>query len=456
MSESARGGRRTAPVLLAMLFLAVTMGPVLAGFDRYPNKSVDHDAHHVPVVLAFAEMLPAVDLSDYGSATTPGMHLILAVAVRLFGPSETMLQLCSCFFGLLLLLVAYRFAAKVASPWTAFACTLPLAASPYVLGNAIWVMTDNLSLALVGLSIGTSVFCVATKGAAIRSGVAMVGSVLVRQINIWVSGIALLAFLFQWDPIRRRLPFRDPLDPAAGGSGPAVVFALWTMVAAGIVFGFWLLWGGLVPPAFQVGGEGFTHAGGLNHGVTPAAFTLLGFYAFPATVLLLPYWSHDRSVRRLALVGLVVGLLAGVLFESVVGKEHGRIGGLLWTAANLTPTVLGRSTLIVAGSAFGGATAGILLGLLVAAGRARTAWLLAGFAASFLAAYTVNSFAFQRYFDPPILLALGWCLASLESRRTSGGRIGRGQLRLAAAGVCSMQIVFSVGTVYLMLEWATN
>jgi hypothetical protein len=190
--------------------------------------------------------------------------------------------------------------------------------------------------------------------------------------------------------------------------------------------------------------------------MTPAAFTLLGIYAFPATVLLLPYWAHDRSVRRLAIVGLLVGLLAGVLLESAVGKEHGRIGGVLWTAAGLSPTVLGRSSLIVVGSAFGGATAGILFGLLVAAGRARTAWLLAAFAVSFLAAYTVNSFAFQRYFDPPLLLALGWCLASLEFRETSGGRIGRGQLRLAAAGVCSMQVVFSGISIYLMLGWAPD
>ncbi len=456
MNEDAKRGQRVAPAVLGVLFLVATLGPVLSGFDWYPNKSIDHDAHHVPVVRAFAETLPAVDLSDYSSATTPGMHLILAVAVRVFGPSETMLQVFSCLFGLLLLMVAYRFAVKVASPWTAFACTLPLAASPYVLGNAIWVMTDNLSLALIGLSIGTSVFCAATRGAAIRSGIALVCSVLVRQINIWVSGVALLAFLFQWDPVRRRLPFRDPLQPGHRGLQPAVIFAIATVVAAGVIAGFVMLWGGLVPPKFQVGGDGVTHAGGLNHAVTPAAFTLLGIYAFPATVLLLPYWAHDRSVRRLAIVGLLVGLLAGVLLESAVGKEHGRIGGVLWTAAGLSPTVLGRSSLIVAGSAFGGATAGILFGLLVAAGRARTAWLLAAFAVSFLAAYTVNSFAFQRYFDPPLLLALGWCLASLEFRETSGGRIGRGQLRLAAAGVCSMQVVFSGISIYLMLGWAPD
>ena len=92
--------------------------------------------------------------------------------------------------------------------------------------------------------------------------------------------------------------------------------------------------------------------------------------------------------------------------------------------------------------------------MLVASGRARTAWLVTGFAISFLAAYTVNSSAFQRYFDPPILLAIGWCLASLESGRTTYGPIGRGQLRLAAFGVFSMQAIFALLTLYAKMRWA--
>jgi len=80
--------------------------------------------------------------------------------------------------------------------------------------------------------------------------------------------------------------------------------------------------------------------------------------------------------------------------------------------------------------------------------------LVSGFAVSFLAAYTVNSSAFQRYFDPPILLAIGWCLASLDAGRTTYGPIGRGQLRLAAFGVFSLQAVFTFLTLYAKMCWA--
>lgn len=59
-------------ILLVGLFLALTAGPVWTGMDRLPSKSIDMDRNHVPVIRAFAAEWPAVDLSDYDSATTPG------------------------------------------------------------------------------------------------------------------------------------------------------------------------------------------------------------------------------------------------------------------------------------------------------------------------------------------------------------------------------------------------
>ena len=130
MSEHA--GRRglLAPVFLLLAFLLVTMGPVLAGLDDFPEKSVDQDRNHLPVIRAFAASLPDIDLLEYDSATTPGMHVLLAVMVRAGIDGETSLQLASCVFGAMLVLVAWWFAACVVSRWTAVACVLPLAASP--------------------------------------------------------------------------------------------------------------------------------------------------------------------------------------------------------------------------------------------------------------------------------------------------------------------------------------
>ncbi|MCP4446775.1 MAG: hypothetical protein GY811_15720, partial [Myxococcales bacterium] len=277
------------------------------------------------------------------------------------------------------LIVAYINAARVASPWTALACVLPLASSPYVLSNAIWVMTDNLSFTLIAITLGSTLFCVAGIPQATRSGLTLVCSVFVRQINIWVSGVALLGFLFQWEPVRRRLPFADPLQPSHRGLGPAMIFAVATIAAVAMIASFVSLWGGLVPPKFQVGGNGgATHAGDLNFGLTPGVLSVLAVYASPAILVLLPCWLHNNRVRRTALIGLLLGLLAGLLFESVTGWEHGRSAGWVWAIAGRSPTFFDRNSLIVAGSTVGGCCAGILFGILVAADRARTAWLMAG------------------------------------------------------------------------------
>lgn len=97
--------------------------------------------------------------------------------------------------------------------------------------------------------------------------------------------------------------------------------------------------------------------------------------------------------------------------------------------------------------------AGAFFGLLAAAGRARAGWLLIGFAASFLAAYTANAQAFQRYFDPAVLLALGWALALAVGARTSAGPLGSSRVALAAVGMAAMQAVFAVATLYLKMEF---
>ena len=175
----------------------------------------------------------------------------------------------------------------------------------------------------------------------------MVASVLVRQINVWPTAVAWLATVCGHPAIRRRLPFRDRLDDR-WTRPPAMVLGTGVLAAFAVLVAFVLHWGGLVPPRFQVGGEGAaTHAGGLNLAVTPYTLSLLGVYATPGLVVLLPYWREDRRVRRTALVGAGLGLLAGLLLHSAPGIDLGRNGGWLWTFASQLPVVAGRSSLLV-------------------------------------------------------------------------------------------------------------
>ncbi len=447
---SGRGGRSgpLAPLVLLLGFLLVTMGPVLVGLDHFPAKSIDQDRNHLPVIRAFADALPEVDLRDYDSATTPGMHLFLAVMVRAGFDDETSLQLASCGFGAVLVLVAWWFAACVVSSWTAVACVLPLASSPYVLGNSIWVMTDNLSLALVAMIIGLSLFRSPSGRRSVLSGSMLVLAVLVRQINLWTCAVAGVATLLGLDPVRRRLPFRDPLDRRRDAV-PSVIFGLFLVLTIAILGWFFSLWGGLVPPRFQVGGDGAAiHAGGGNTAVAPYVLTLFFVYAGPPLFVLLPNWTGDRRIRATAIAGAVIGLAMGLVLESTPGFGVGRTGGWLWSFAGQTPEILGRSSMLIIGSMCGGAAVGAAYGLLVAAGRTRMALLGLGFALSFVVASSANAQVFQRYFDPPVLLALGWCLAGFAGARTSAGTISSRQVAIAALSSFTMQACFAALTLY--------
>lgn len=438
-------------LVLVVGFLLATAGPVLMGLDHFPSKSIDMDRNHVPVIRAFAVDWPAPGLQDYDSATTPGMHVVLAGLITAFGDSETMLQLATCMFGGFLAWIAWWFASRVVGGWIAVACVLPLACSPYVLGNAIWVMTDDLALALVAISVGVAIFQRPSISGASVSGVAMVCSVLVRQINVWPTAVAWLATILGASAVRRRLPFRDRFDEGSSAI-PTLVLGVGVLAAFAVLGAFVLLWGGLVPPSFQPGGGGAAvHSGGLNLAVTPYVLSLVGVYGLPAMVVLLPLWREDSGVRRNGLIGAGIGVLVGVLLHSAPGIEHGRVGGWLWTLADRGPVLGGRSIVLFLGSGLGGFTTGALFGLVSRADRSRAAWLMLGFAVSFLAAYTANAQAFQRYFDPPVLLALGWALSLSSGASTSGGVVSSGRIAWAGVGMGGLQVVFAVATLYLKL-----
>ena len=93
--RNARRARWVPGVVLMVGFLLLTAGPVIVGFDHYPQKSIDMDHYHLEVIHGFAAEWPNPRLDDYKSATTPGMHLVLAAMVRVLGPSETLLQLAT-------------------------------------------------------------------------------------------------------------------------------------------------------------------------------------------------------------------------------------------------------------------------------------------------------------------------------------------------------------------------
>ena len=430
-------GALPALVLLAG-FLLLTLGPVLTGYDQFHNKSIDMDKSHVPVVRHFAAQLPSIDLSDYNSATTPGLHVFLALITRIFGDSVTLMQVVTCGFGAGLVCLVWWYASRLVAPWVAFAVTLPLALNPYVLGNSIWVMTDNLSLGLLAIVIGSSVFLAPTPRRLVVVSLAIIGSILVRQINLWSVAGAMLAVIAGAPGIRERLPWHDPLDED-WSLDKLLVITIGIIAGVFTLSWFIWMWGGLVPPTYAE-----YHAGGINPAVAAYGLTMLAAYALPMSVLFCNELRTRPFVRRRTVMGLLIGLAVGLAFNSAPGIEVGRNGGWLWSLAEALPVIGGRSLLLVLGSAAGGATAGLMFGLAGHAGRSRAGYLLIFFSLSFIAAYTANSQAFQRYFDPPVLLLIGWSLA-IAHRENDG--VDR-RIMLAGLGCAAMQVVFAGWTLY--------
>jgi len=196
---------RIAAVAIALIAAGMIWPWILAERDAFSQKSYDHDRFHLPLVRSFAAQWPAVDLSDYDSATGPGYHLVLATAAQVLGDGETMLQMLGSIFAIgLLATVAWRLARWRGSELEGLLLTLPLAASPYLLGNAIWLMTDNLSLWLLAVPILGSSLLSATPSRLGRWGVAAAAACFVRQINLWVlAPIAIATWFATWTTTRR-------------------------------------------------------------------------------------------------------------------------------------------------------------------------------------------------------------------------------------------------------------
>jgi hypothetical protein len=121
--------------------------------------------------------------------------------------------------------------------------------------------------------------------------------------------------------------------------------------------------------------------------------------------------------------------------------EVGRWGGPLWDAAKVAPVVAGRSTLLVGLAGLGAAVLAGVWSLADRAGRGRSAGMLLVAMAGMVAAQCLNAQTFERYFDPWVLLSIGW-LAAMATPHARERSLSVGMLLLAAA-----QIAMSVAVV---------
>lgn len=396
MTEGEASATRVGRVWIAglaagMVHLAAALVAILLGVVE-TSEWYDQRDYHLPVIRAFAEALPTPDLSDYNSATTPGYHLAMAVAMRVTGESLALWIFNACFGAVFVAIVAAAIA-RMAGTLAGIAGGLLLGCSPYVLSSSVWLTTDNLaSIALVAAFLTAMPIAAGSTRYPLRSGalaaLAAAVAVVVRQILAYSAafpGAALVARA----AAERRMPRLSELGLAALALVPALA----------IVAFFIFLWGGLVPPTFRE-----YHGGGANPATPVYALAVFAVWGLPVFVGMPGYLRELISPRILLLALCAAGAACLVPSNYVV---HVRFGGILWTVASKLPAPADRSILLVALAAIGAAAIGAYLRLWSrsssVSARAVGAYALLAFAGMVIA-QTANTQCFERYLQPPVVV----------------------------------------------------
>ncbi|MEA2398693.1 MAG: hypothetical protein QOK25_2249 [Thermoleophilaceae bacterium] len=431
--------RPRAPELLLTLLFVVLVAPVIASGGGGPAGAVDEARYHLPTILTLSEQLPRPDLVHIHTATSPGFHLVLAVVARVVGHDRALLEAFGALFSLAMVLVAFGLLARHVDRWLAFALTLPLLFSHYVLQSAAWLNTDNAAVLFVLLTVGVALRVERTGRGFVRGGAYLFCAVWVRQLALWAAG----PFLFAAALAGRLLPgLRDPdRGPRSYRplmlAGAAVVPALASLAALAAT------WGQLTPPATAQ-----------QSGTSPAAFpftlALVGMFglAFAACAVTRDDLLRGRAVLVAAIGGAALALAVPTSETTALQR---RTGGGLWKLVHETPIVAHRSPVIALLAAVGGV---VLLALWRAAsryGQRRPAAVLLVAMLSLAAAQAGTVRTYQRYFEPALLVLLA-LLVTLGPLSRPSDRQGHEAARRRTIGLmaalASIQLVGVVTVVY--------
>jgi hypothetical protein len=444
--HAARVARRTG-VLAFGLTVVVYASLILLNLSS-SRARFDAERYHIPVVNQFADQWPTPDVSDYLSATTPGYHWLLAgvgqltrstTAYELVGAATAALVV-ACLVWWLTRRTGHRHAAVVA---------LPLAVSPYFVHSAVSVLPDNAAWLGVLAVLLLSLTAASRRGPALLiywlgMSLTVAALILVRQSHAWAAGVTLAAgWLASYGALHTSLlPHRGTLPARAQSLGislaaiaPAVLILMW----------FVSVWGGLAPPTFAGADQSQPNVQKQLSLVAPAYILMLfAVYApFFAALTLPNLMLAPRRAIGPVVLGAGLGLGLALIGPSNFDQDAGRYSGY-WRVVAMTPTIAGRtSTAILFAAPLGGAMVGALLAVL----DPRSRWLMLTALAGFAAAQIVNANAWQRYYEPFVLiwLALHAGIAASHSPTTTprlrlARLIGPAALTAGLAGLTAISL----------------
>jgi hypothetical protein len=302
--------------------------------------------------------------------------------------------------------------ARAAGTARAVVLGLPLVCSLYVFSSGVWLLPDNAAWLCVLAAVLLAIREPPDARALAAGAVVMLLLVLTRQIHLWAAALFWAAAWLSPTNRRRWLAITTPA----------------MLPAFAAVALFIHMWGGTVPPCLR---EAHQH---LNLAVPAVVLGLIAIAGLAMAGFLVPAWPRIRPAIRWLLVGILIGLVVGILPESSYSFESGRSSGI-WNIVRRLPVICGRSPLIVLLSALGG---GLAAAWSIALGRHRGTILLVAWVA-FSLAHTAGANAWQRYFEPFVLMTV-----ILSAAWTSGRTAPRWALLGPAALAVSLAAVTAI------------
>jgi hypothetical protein len=389
-------------VLAFLLPASALIGLNVRGGTQFGDQQI----YHLATVDEFVCQWPWFYFRTYPAAMTPGYHLLMAGLAKAGAGTAALQAATAVLTAGLVGTLAWAVSRRV-RPLDAVLLCLPFAWSQYVLTSGVYVVPHNLAW--------WGVLCVLLLALRPRMngwvypafGAALLGLLMVRQIHVWA--VAPMAAAALWGDDGPAGAIDGGRRPAAGWGGRAArlgLVAVAAVPAAAVLGWFVRLWGGLTPET-----EAWVRpVDGVNGSAVAMMLATVGFLgvAYAGRVLA----AGGVAACRWGAAGAAVAAVAAAIPRTSYDVSAGRWSGL-WNLARATPSVADRSPAVVALAAAGG----FVIGALLVAQRPRDRWVTAAALAGFLAAHATVNQAWQRYYEPMVLITLAVGCARLPPGR---------------------------------------
>ncbi len=422
------------------------------GAKPVPIEWRDADGYHLPTIDDMRKQWPTIDIVHYDAATAPGYHAFMStIAIAAGGRTQNvdpLLWIVNLLVGLSLITTAFVISTRFVSHRASFFLTLPLASCSYVVASSTWLTTDNAALLFAALVLGGAASTTMTTGRTLRLGIYAALATSIRQSYAWLATPIVLAGVLA-SPLRRFAPAPFHTQTETSTRWNQLTFASLAAAMPLLIVGIFItLWGGLLPQSTEPWSG--HHNLGPNLATPAFALSLIALFGVWYVPLV---WAELCALVKKPSSGLLIagiGFVAAVVvptastnssFVRGTAQWKMRNYGALWQAADAVPTIADRSLLFAILAPAGALMLLLLYRAARSASRGPQSLILLLSLSGWLAAQTMNSMAWQRYFEPITLLALGFLAAMCGRHAWESARPMRRRLMIAGPTVLTIALL---------------